>query len=96
MPIYEFECQVCKKKLELYLKVDECGQNLYCPECVQVKLTKIISKPIVRSFKPQTLDIIDDNEKPMHASNKQELTDAINRYNDSKWANKSGKVAVLE
>jgi putative FmdB family regulatory protein len=96
MPIYEFECPKCSKKLELYLKVDECEQILYCPQCIDVSLNKIISKPVVRAFKPQVLDIIDDNENPVFVRNSGELKDALKKYNDSKWADTGGKVAVLE
>jgi putative FmdB family regulatory protein len=95
MPTYEYHCEYCGENLEVFLKLCDCDKPFFCPNC-QGFMNKVITKSVIRSFKPQTLDIIDENEKPMHARNSAELKDAIKKYNDSKWADQSGKVAVLE
>lgn len=33
MPIYEFECSVCKHGFERFMKIAEDYQELHCPEC---------------------------------------------------------------
>lgn len=38
----------------------------------------------------------DGNDVTPYVRNKQELTDAINRHNDSERASKTGRVAILE
>ena len=51
-------------------------------------------------FKPQTVGATltdkDGNDVNQFVRNKGELTDAINRFNDTERASKTGKVAVLE
>jgi len=41
MPIYEFECNTCKKKFELLVRSN--AASLACPECNGKKLTRLIS-----------------------------------------------------
>jgi hypothetical protein len=56
----------------------------------------ILSFANIKSFKPQIIDLIDEEEKPIFVRNRMELTDEIKRYNDTKQASKTGKVAILE
>ena len=42
MPIYEYQCQSCKKQLELLVRSHETPE---CPECGSVELSKQFSVP---------------------------------------------------
>lgn len=95
MPLYEYHCNRCNQISEKFYHIDSVKKQTKCDYCNGIAV-KIISKTAIKSFKPQTLDIIDDNEKPIHVRNSGEVKDAIKKYNDSKWADKGGKVAVLE
>jgi putative FmdB family regulatory protein len=96
MPIYEFECPHCKTKEEVITTFIHDKYDKICCNCGKDS-KKIMSLPRrVKMFQAQILDIIDDDEKPIIARTTQEAKDAIKKYNDGKWADKSGKVAILE
>ena len=92
MPIYEYRCTKCKHQFEVYEKINSDGwQN--CPKCKGIGI-RVLSAPVVKSFNPQSIDDIQD--KPVYVKNKQEVTDAVNKFNDSELASKQGKVRVYE
>jgi putative FmdB family regulatory protein len=99
MPIYEHECPNCGLKMEVYRNISECNDVIICTSCGS-KCNKLISKMNVHVFESQvigaTLTDKDGNDVNQFVKNKSELTDAINRYNDTKRASMTGKVAILE
>ena len=100
MPIYEYFCKQCKITVGLYRPINECNKGAICGQCMK-PMKKIFSAYAAVPFKSQDLNLtITDrrtgDEKILKAGNRQQLTDAINRYNDTPEASKTGKVAVLE
>jgi uncharacterized protein YcgI (DUF1989 family) len=63
-----------------------------CPECNGTS-EKIITRPTIHVFKDQILRDLQDANPP-RVANRQQLKDAINRFNDSAFAAEHGKVAV--
>jgi len=94
MPLYEFSCDKCKRQFDIPLKVKDYDKPQTCELC-DGKLVRLISKPKVKVFKAQFVNIVDKDDKPTYVRNSGELKDAINRYNESDLS-KTGKVAVLE
>ena len=98
-PVYEFECEECGLVQDKYCKVEERNESVICPLCGNIQ-KRILSKMSVRVFNPQvvsaTLTDKDGNDVNQYVRNKRELTDAVNKYNDSMRASTTGKIAVLE
>lgn len=46
MPVYEYECRDCGKKVELLVKR---GEKAHCPHCGSSKLKKLISTFVGRT-----------------------------------------------
>lgn len=42
MPIYEYECRACQKRVEYIQKFDESTKRK-CPECGELKLKRLVS-----------------------------------------------------
>ena len=100
MPIYEYECKKCKIIVGEYKKLEEYRDTIKCSQCGK-RMKRVFSVHQVRNFEAQPLNLtITDrktgDETQLVARNKQGLTDAINRYNDTPEAARTGKVAVLE
>jgi putative FmdB family regulatory protein len=94
MPLYEFDCDNCKRQFDIFLKIKDYDKPQICELC-DGSLTRLVSKPKVKVFKAQHVHIVDKNDKPTYVRNNSELKDAINRYNDSDLAI-SGKIAIGE
>ena len=45
MPIYEYKCEECGKKTEIFIKSKDDKENLACKHCGSKKLKKLISAP---------------------------------------------------
>jgi putative FmdB family regulatory protein len=91
MPLYDFKCKSCDFGFEQVAKIID--EYVYCPECDGLAFRQI-SKPNIHVFKAQVLENLQHENAP-YVRNRQELTDAINRYNDGELASKQGKAAVL-
>jgi len=48
MPLYEYECPGCGKRLEVLQKVGEDGKSLSCPECGLTGLRRLLSVAAVQ------------------------------------------------
>lgn len=99
MPLYDYVCRECGKiHVELH-KINEWKSVRKCPFC-GADSKQVLSPINISSFTPQTVDATltdkEGNDVNQFVRNKQELTDAINKYNDTERASKTGKVAVLE
>lgn len=44
MPLYEFQCQDCKKQFEVLCKVSEIQEPRTCPGCSSQKTKKLVSR----------------------------------------------------
>lgn len=100
MPIYEFACNKCRVVIGEIRNIQDSDKPMKCSLCGK-RMRKIFSQTAAHVFKAQDLNLtITDrntgNEKVLHAGNKRQLFDAINRYNDTPEAAKTGKVAVFE
>ena len=90
MPLYEYECKSCNSVFDMVRSIHEDVIYSYCPKC-HALCFKILSKPNMHIFKPQNVNI--DDSAPF-VRNRQELTDAVNKFNDTEIASVHGKVAV--
>jgi putative FmdB family regulatory protein len=91
MPIYEFKCIKCGRVQEYYLKPHEIKKKRRCDMCFG-KLAQVFSV-----FTPKTYNedcVRDLQHEPVRIGRKQDITDAINRFNDSELASKQGKVSA--
>lgn len=91
MPLYEYKCNSCKHEFEQFGHVDD--KLTICPECGMTG-TRQLSKPNVHVFVAQHVRDIQDSNPP-YVRNRQELTDAVNRFNDTELASKQGKIAAF-
>jgi|GEM_PF-497655 len=99
MPIYQYECNKCGRSIERYRNISECDDPVVCLIC-NSNAKRVFSVHNVRAFNAQivgaTLTGKDGEDINQYVRNRQELTDAINRYNDTERASKTGKLAILE
>lgn len=49
MPMYEYECEKCKKTFTLALSFKEHEEGAVCPECGSKKVTQLISSFIAKT-----------------------------------------------
>jgi putative FmdB family regulatory protein len=49
MPIYEYICGICKKKVSIFMKLDSYNPNPPCPFCEKTELSRIFSSFAIRS-----------------------------------------------
>jgi DNA-directed RNA polymerase subunit RPC12/RpoP len=68
------------------------SEYIHCPECNGLAY-KVFAPPVVKVFKTQVLEHIQDENPPI-VRNRQDVTDAINRFNDTQFADQHGKAAV--
>jgi putative FmdB family regulatory protein len=98
MPEYEYVWKKCGKTHSEFHRVSEWRGEGECPFC-GANSKQIISTFNVSSFKSQvvvaTLTDKDGSDVNQYVRNKRELKDAINRFNDTERASKTGRVAVL-
>ena len=52
MPIYEYECEDCKKKVEILHKRLEQKEDINCPDCGSNKMKKLVSLPFINTNSP--------------------------------------------
>lgn len=96
MPLYEFECK-CGYIFEEFRKLELYEQEIKCKQCGG--LAQLVLKPLrVKMFKTQELHGVNIGKeyKPTIVRNKQDVVDAMNRFNDSEIASKQGKVTIAE
>ena len=48
MPLYEYECPGCGKRVEVLQKMGEDGSGLTCPECGVTGLKKLMSASAIQ------------------------------------------------
>ena len=92
MPLYSFYCKHCEITTDEIFSIHEESDYIHCPECSRLAF-KIISKPNIKIFKTQILEHLQDSNAPL-VRNQQDVTDAINRFNDTQFADQHGKAAV--
>ena len=95
MPLYDFKCDKCGKKVEDVLMpiYDNFGEEIKEYACIKcgVKMRKLF--PLAKAKKMFIPQQIDDG---VFARNMSDVRDHIKRYNDSEQASKTGKIAILE
>lgn len=93
MPLFDFKCEVCNDVSEHYLPLSNTGDVIHCKTCGNRK-HKMLPFTHCRNFEAQFVENIDD--KPVYVRNRQELKDAVNRFNDSHLAAQHGRVRIYE
>jgi putative FmdB family regulatory protein len=43
MPIYEYECRICKERFEVLQKMNEDNSDLFCPRCSADRPQRVLS-----------------------------------------------------
>jgi putative FmdB family regulatory protein len=51
MPIYDYRCDECSKKYDIYHKVREIVEDNICPHCGSTRHTRLLSAPMVKMGK---------------------------------------------
>lgn len=92
MPLYSFKCNKCDIITDEIFSIHENSEYIHCPECSSLAF-KILTKPNIKVFKSQVLEHLQDTNPPL-VRNQQDVTDAINRFNDTQFADQHGKAAV--
>ena len=93
MPLFDFRCTACNNVTEHYLPLQNTDDPISCKICGSPK-QKMLPFTYCRNFEAQV--VTDIGDKPVYVRNKQELTDAINRFNDSHLAHQHGKARIYE
>ena len=44
MPIYEYECQSCSEKFEMFRSISDDDSEIKCPNCGQNKSRRVLSR----------------------------------------------------
>ena len=104
MPFYEYQCKKCDHRLEVLQKISD-EPLVYCPECNEASLKKLISAAAFRlkgtgwyetDFKNGDKKKEKEKEKPKSSGNSATATDSAGgssngaASSDSKSAGKSG------
>ena len=84
----------------MYAPMKEWNKKRKCDECGRT-MKKLLSVHQARAFVEQDLNVAltdrkTGDEKVLHARNRQDVKDAINRYNDTPEASKTGKISQVE
>ncbi len=83
MPIYQYDCAGCRKRVDVFFRSISRVSDPVCPECGGKKLTRAISR-IARSRSTRdAIDSIDFNQELGHLEGKDEKSFA-------KWARRMG------
>ncbi len=61
MPIYEFRCNVCRKRVSVFQRSIASSTRAVCPNCGSSELTRLISRFAVVRTEDQRLDSLDDD-----------------------------------
>ena len=56
MPLYEFECERCQAKFEVFDKIETCPKELPCPDCGGKSVKVLARRGAVLSDTPSWLD----------------------------------------
>jgi putative FmdB family regulatory protein len=69
MPVYEYDCSGCSKRVEVYLKSVHAAAPAACPQCGSANIRKAISKVIfVKSAETKLAELDPKYEKMIDAS----------------------------
>ena len=61
MPIYEFRCNTCKKRVSVFQRSIAASTAPVCPNCGADDLTRLVSRFAVVRTEDQRLDSLDDD-----------------------------------
>ncbi|MGA2286654.1 MAG: zinc ribbon domain-containing protein [Dehalococcoidia bacterium] len=61
MPIYEFRCNACKKRVSVFRRSMTSSTPAVCPNCGADDLTRLVSRFAVVRTEDQRLDSLDDD-----------------------------------
>jgi putative FmdB family regulatory protein len=69
MPVYEYDCGGCGKRVDVYLKSVNAAEPSACPQCGSPKIHKAISKVVfVKSAETKLAELDPKYEKMIDAS----------------------------
>lgn len=93
MPLYDYKCDNCNSEFEVFGKPNEL--QVICPFCNSLTKHRLISKfGKIENFDPHFETDIDD--KPVFVRHRQDLKDAIAKFNDGEQASKTGKLTLYD
>jgi putative FmdB family regulatory protein len=61
MPIYEFRCNGCKKRLSVFQRRMGTAAGAVCPRCGSADLTRLVSRVAVVRSEEERLESLDDD-----------------------------------
>lgn len=60
MPVYEYRCQGCKRRVSLFFRSFSAVSDPVCPRCRSTQLTKLVSRVAVMKSEESRLDEMAD------------------------------------
>ena len=60
MPVYEYRCQGCKRRVSLFFRSFSAVSDPVCPQCGSTQLTKLVSRVAVMKSEESRLDEMAD------------------------------------
>lgn len=60
MPVYEYRCQGCKRRVSLFFRSFSAVSDPVCPRCGSTQLTKLVSRVAVMKSEESRLDEMAD------------------------------------
>ena len=81
MPIYEYECEDCGKKVEILHKRFGQEESITCPDCGSNKMRKLVSLPFINTNSP--LDVA-KKKPPTPIAEKKKATSVAKKESSAK------------
>jgi putative FmdB family regulatory protein len=60
MPVYEYRCQGCKRRVSVFFRSFSAVSDPVCPQCGSIQLTKLVSRVAVMKSEESRLDDLAD------------------------------------
>ena len=85
MPIYQYDCSTCKKRVDVFFRSISRVTDPVCPECGGKKLKRLISKVMRARSDADRIASVDINQEMAHLGGSRDVGDF------AKWAKKMGR-----
>jgi putative FmdB family regulatory protein len=80
MPIYEYRCQVCPQKFDLYVSsINDGAEQVRCPNCGDNRVRRLVSASVARTGQGKAAETTADSSAPAERSvfGRKELGEAL-------------------
>ena len=84
MPIYQYDCSTCKKRVDVFFRSISRVTDPVCPECGGKELKRVISKVLRARSDAERISSIDINQEMAYVNSRD-----VGEF--AKWAKKMGR-----